>query len=361
MKKLVLLLIVAINTIMIVPRVNTKQKVDEVYKKSLEDFKNEHKISLFINEDYIFNNESLNKPKFIKYNLKTNEVVIFDEGNMCFYVFSREGKYLNKFGQVGQGPAEYLSVDAFDIDKEGNIYIFDSNNIKINIYTSSGEYINSFRLGRPYRNHMKNTLIYRMFINDTNNTKEIIFNNPTAGYYITVYSIKGEVLKEIGKIQDYKNKHPLTNYVFAEGCPFVDKYGNYSIILVYLFDILTYDINGKLIDEKNLDKILGTDKKTILVNPREEDFSKYFVTVTSIQQIIARNSRINIIFNTATNGSTKIYEMNYDYQKNNQYIIYIPEEIYKKRLNVSFELLDNRDVYLISPKHEKVYKYEIKE
>ena len=59
--------------------------------------------------------------------------------NSCFYIldsnsifiFDKNGKFINCISKVGNGPREYLGINCFDLDKDGNVYIYDNHSSKI--------------------------------------------------------------------------------------------------------------------------------------------------------------------------------------------------------------------------------------
>jgi hypothetical protein len=60
-----------------------------------------------------------------------------------------EGRLVQKIGNVGRGPGEYLSPRAIDLDKDGNIFILDSKQSRILIFDPNGVFVRSLNLGRP--------------------------------------------------------------------------------------------------------------------------------------------------------------------------------------------------------------------
>jgi hypothetical protein len=64
---------------------------------------------------------------------------------MALFVFDREGKFLFKIAQMGQGPGEYVSFHDFDIHRNGDIYMFDQHQRKFLVYSATGEYRHEIR------------------------------------------------------------------------------------------------------------------------------------------------------------------------------------------------------------------------
>lgn len=64
--------------------------------------------------------------------------------NSMVYKFSREGKYLNKFGGKGDGAGQINSPHSIAVDGKGRVYISDSNAIRV--FDENGRYVDSFGL-----------------------------------------------------------------------------------------------------------------------------------------------------------------------------------------------------------------------
>ena len=78
-----------------------------------------------------------------------NYIFIMD----CFiakslYVFDKEGRFIRKIGNNGQGPGEYVQLSDFTIDKENKIvYVLDSHLSQINKYDiTTGKFIHTVKL-----------------------------------------------------------------------------------------------------------------------------------------------------------------------------------------------------------------------
>ena len=64
--------------------------------------------------------------------------------NYMVYKFSREGKYLNKFGGKGDGLGQLQSPETIAVDGKGRIYVSDGSSI--HVFDENGRYVDSFEL-----------------------------------------------------------------------------------------------------------------------------------------------------------------------------------------------------------------------
>lgn len=67
---------------------------------------------------------------------------IFALSDGVVYVFSPEGKYINKFGSVGDQPGQFRYPRAISVDGQDQVYIGDTNSI--HVYTADGRFITDF-------------------------------------------------------------------------------------------------------------------------------------------------------------------------------------------------------------------------
>jgi len=252
---------------------------------------------IFISVDYTFNNEGLYKPYQIREIPKTREKVVLDFGNVCFYVFSHNGKFIRKIGRVGQGPGDMLIPTYFDVDANGDIYVYEHGNKRISIFAKNGKFINSFRVGSVSRPNKANLFVTQ--------EREILINIPSRGYFITVFSRDGEVLQEIGEIPN-ENSDPSINAMMSSGTPFKHKDGNYYIFLEALHIVKIFNESGVTIREKKLDEIFSylPSKKNIAKSINDLKRLLVYVSETKITgvasasffwDIIYRNNKIYVL------------------------------------------------------------------
>lgn len=74
-----------------------------------------------------------NFPTNIAVDQRNGNIVVVDTQNFRVQIFDKDGKFISKFGNVGNKPGTFARPKGVGIDSEGNIYIADSafNNIQI--------------------------------------------------------------------------------------------------------------------------------------------------------------------------------------------------------------------------------------
>lgn len=244
--------------------------------------------STFVDVDYIFNNEGLNQPTMVRVIPETNEVVVLDQGNGCLYVFSHDGEFIRKIGRRGQGPGDLSGAMYFDIDHYGDLYVYETGNFRFSIFSKDGKFHNSFRTNKTidFRGAELGCCI-------TEN-REIVTVQAERGYYFTVYSRDGKIIREFGEIQEIIKGRKSLNKESADGFPFVDDYGNYYIFLTKLAQVRKYNPAGILIKEQTLE--IPEIQKIKKINPRPEDSPPGLVyNVNLFNEVIFRNNHFYLL------------------------------------------------------------------
>jgi len=244
----------------------------------------------FISYDYVFgNNEALNKPSMIKQNPVSKEMIVLDEGNDCLYFFTENGKYLRRIGRPGQGPGDMLKIINIDFDKDGNIYVYESGNFRFSVFSKEGKYIDIILL-----NNIRYGTYFSYFFTDNN---EIAANLFTRGFYISIISKKGEIVKQIGEIVKYdkSSAESLVNRIYAKSFIFVDNKNNYVVFLKWLPIVKMIDVSGKVIKDIDIHEELEIKDK--ILKPEEMVGSQFVTTKDYYLDIIYRNNRYYILTN----------------------------------------------------------------
>jgi DNA-binding beta-propeller fold protein YncE len=64
--------------------------------------------------------------------------------------FSKEGKFIKSFGQLGQGPGDFDQPHALAMDSRGRLFVGDRNNNRIEIFDQDGKFLEQWRqFSRP--------------------------------------------------------------------------------------------------------------------------------------------------------------------------------------------------------------------
>ena len=145
-------------------------------------------------------------PDIVDICIKNENIFVMTKEQKLF-VFSGTGKFLNKIGNLGNGPKEYRRIIHFDVDDE-YVYILDYG--KIHQYNISGEYINSIRIPKLASQILKlnngNFLCY---------IPESQFKKTEQNYSFLIISNEGDSLNIIrtSKLRDYSNEKISSNYL----------------------------------------------------------------------------------------------------------------------------------------------------
>jgi len=281
------------------------QESMEAYFKKIEEAK--AKLNLyygepFIKYEYLFlDNEGLNKPKGVRYNPVTNEIVVLDAGNMCIYIFSYDGKFKKKIGRPGQGPGEFMRLYSLTIDYKGNIYVKDLG--RIQEFSKEGKLIKTIRIHPSW--------IYPNFSISADD--EIIINNPGDTCYISVLNQSGVLVKKIGKI-DRKNKDERITMMASQGIAFKGLNKRYYVVLFRINEIHIYAEDGTLYKKVNyfnaIERPLPKDIRNIQVE------SDKFVISYTLTDVVCTNDAIFLLINIPNGyGPEKLFTFNYEFER----------------------------------------------
>ncbi|MFC1553473.1 6-bladed beta-propeller [candidate division KSB1 bacterium] len=257
---------------------------------------------------------SLFKPWKININYSTDEFVVFDAGNECFYIFTLKGEFVREFSRKGEGPGEIMQVADFTVDSNGHIYVLDPLNKRLSIFSEKGDFLDSFMLPNTIRGLVNSSLRVK---NDL-----ITINMPSRGYCFSVLNKKGELIKDIGAIEEYPDKNLDFNTHFSYGFINIDSDNNYSIVLWNAFRINKFDKNGVLVKQLFLDSVFPfwSEYKTRLLPENKERSS----TNNMISDIKYRNNRYFIIAYEPEDDDyvIPIFEINNDFEVLRKHVLH---------------------------------------
>jgi hypothetical protein len=276
------------------------------------------------------------------------------------YVFNDKGRFINKIGEIGKGPGEYIRLQDFDISNNGLIYLYNRQFKKFHVYNSNGKFL--FEKKMPFRargfnllgnngfifqllkdNGYKKTKNRKIIVTDSN----LVVKNMWFQYPPNFKDNRGRagIFKECS--QGILNNYPGSNdvYLFNSSGKLQKNYhfdfGKYSMPIEYKNDaFLKHEQNNKpsykyltrtpiCINNKlmgNLASTFSKFKHFFMYNNKNE---KYYEKELNINTISHKNINIPL---ASIGDSIVISYMNstiYNYDKNKDEL---PNRI-KKHLN----------------------------
>lgn len=172
------------------------------------------KVSLeFVQQIGEFDSEDENYLLFRPFDVakdSTGNIYIVDSGNYRIQKFDSSGNYLATFGRKGQGPGEFSSQPYYlDLNSEGEIYVTSNDLTQWYILTPDGKEKKRFRL-TEYGNQFRVSRAGNIFKSYRNMPVVLLYNKPieqvtTYKSLIGVFDIEGNLIKEFGKPEDFKD------------------------------------------------------------------------------------------------------------------------------------------------------------
>ena len=159
--------------------------------------------------------------------------IVFDNYNGLIVRYDKNGKYLNRIGLKGRASSEYLRVDTFVIDEDGNVLILDGSQDKILTYRPDGKFVSVTLF--PKRS--------LGFINDAVSLGDgrILVNNCIYNNFNEIYRILSINDKKVASLIGF----PMTLENIAEPTGKRPVGGYDRIILLKPFDDTIYTLDDK--------------------------------------------------------------------------------------------------------------------
>ena len=159
--------------------------------------------------------------------------IVFDNYNGLIVRYDKNGKYLNRIGLKGRASSEYLRVDTFVIDEDGNVLILDGSQDKILTYRPDGKFVSVTLF--PKRS--------LGFINDAASLGDgrILVNNCIYNNFNEIYRILSINDKKVASLIGF----PMTSENIAEPTGKRPVGGYDRIILLKPFDDTIYTLDDK--------------------------------------------------------------------------------------------------------------------
>jgi len=175
------------------------------------------------------------------------------------------------FGKAGRGPGEFITPSQIASFKD-SIYVYDSSQNKYLVFIQTGNFVREF--------YIKDSRPTNKFIITPNG--QIVLSNPFAAKPLSVYDLNGNKKFEFGRIiEKWKSKNAnISNYRELELV-------NDSLIIAilrYQPIIEVYDLNGKLLIEKDI-----SEQQQIKDRINSIDFNKQGFPIIANSTTVDRN------------------------------------------------------------------------
>lgn len=183
---------------------------------------------------------------FMSQSLSTDDsgnIVFFDRGLAQIVYLDPHTKTFDFFGGgKGRGPREFQSIWDLEIDTNGDIYLTDMQKQKFLHWNIDGNYKGEYQAKGRFVQPARLTLCKE---------KRLLYvlsaqYGPSG--YIHQYNLKGEHLNTFQKVKDRLQRLPF----YTDGALTCDQEGNLYYAGMYTNFIKKYDINGKLIYDKEI-------------------------------------------------------------------------------------------------------------
>lgn len=194
-----------------------------------------------------------NAPRHIGHDSSGN-IYVTDQREHRILKFDSSGNFLQKFGQIGQGPGDLSLPHIFFITKDDILIVGETGNMRFQFFDKQGRYLKSFKIFKGYQSWIENN-------------KGYIFTLPTlrknSNHLIEVLSQEGEVLSSFGKPLSFKYDRSINNYAQIS----INQKGELFVAFRFYPIVRKYSQKGELLAEFKIDhKLLKKLEKDNLKN-----------------------------------------------------------------------------------------------
>jgi sugar lactone lactonase YvrE len=164
--------------------------------------------------------------------------------NYCtIHKFDMNGKLLSSFGNKGQGPGEFQSINSMAAFKQG-LALVDAGNMRIVIVDSNDKQLKAFKIFKAYTG----------IATSEDGTSVYVTPRSTQSKLIEILDQSGKLLGSFGERISFNNKNSALNTTFLQR----NSLGELWVAWKYFPIVRRYNRNGELLNEFTLrDKSLS--------------------------------------------------------------------------------------------------------
>jgi hypothetical protein len=225
---------------------NSKQESNDSYWKGLlkefpvpkEAIELELKFS-FPSEDLAVQDILFNRPRCLDKDSKGN-IYITDDGEHRVLKFDSSGNFLQKFGQKGQGPGDFLVPHNLFITKEDILIIGETGNMRFQFFNENGKYLKSFKIFKGYMSWV---------VGDNGLIFAIPVLRKGSNHLIEVLNQDGLVVSSFGEALNFEYGYANYNQANIE----INAKGELYVAFRFLPIVRKYSQKGNLLSELRID------------------------------------------------------------------------------------------------------------
>src|SRR5262249_6221989 len=164
-----------------------------------------------------------NRPTDVAWDGQGNIFVADGRGNARVAKFSKDGVFVKSWGQRGNAPGQFASVDSIAVDAQGNVYAADGGNGRIQVFDNNGTFKTEIKnVGNPQAICITPGSNQVMYVSNSNPPTDIdtageIYKLRLDGTVIGKFGRAGKLLKEFGTVNAIDCRSENTLYVGEVG------------------------------------------------------------------------------------------------------------------------------------------------
>jgi len=158
--------------------------------------------------------------KITYFDVSENYIVVSVFQTKEVFLFARNGRFITKIGNQGQGPTEYSSPGRVYID-ESNKYVYVQDYSKLFVYDLAGKYVKSFSFNRennPILAHINNRFITG-YMSTYSKEDFFVYGIWDPALKLIKQAVKGVPVEIRGKYKSGSHVSPTTSCYLYKGLP----------------------------------------------------------------------------------------------------------------------------------------------
>jgi hypothetical protein len=165
-----------------------------------------------------------NRPTDVAWDAQGNIFVADGRGtNQRVAKFSKDGVFVKSFGQRGNAPGQFASVDSVAVDGQGNVYAADAGNMRIQVFDNNGTFKSEIKnVGNAQAICITPGATQVMYVSNSNPPNDLdtageIYKMKLDGSMIGKFGKAGKLPKEFGTVNAIDCRSENTLYVGEVG------------------------------------------------------------------------------------------------------------------------------------------------